>query len=106
LDFIPHWDYPYQYSWIFADLLLTVAITWLIICLSKIRLPVIIGAAFGAAPDLEHVMVHHGWMDEQVFISHLPWFPHGEQDLPWGLVIQFIFIIFCLGACYRLRKNT
>ena len=106
LDSIPHWDYPYQYSWILADLALTVAIIWLIIYLSQIRFPVIVGAAFGAAPDLEHVLVHHGWMEEQVFISHLPWFPHGELDLPWGLVVQFIFVVLCLWVCFRLRNST
>lgn len=71
--------------------------------LSEVKLPVIVGAIAGSIPDVEHVLVQHGLMEQQVFISHVPWFPHGQWDLPGGLAVQIMLVVLCLIVCSRLR---
>lgn len=94
LDYVPHWDYPYDYTWIFLDLFLAVIVTAIIMFFTGITRAVVSGAFWGAIPDIDYVLIDMGILEEVFFISHLPWFPHGELNLPWGLLIQVVLIIF------------
>ena len=76
------------------------------IIITKMKLPIIVGALFGMIPDLEHLLVDFGIMEQQVFISHVPWFPHGEWALPGGLVVQVVVIFLCLAICCWIRKAS
>ena len=112
LDLVPHWDYPPEPQWAGIDFALAAGLIFWIIKRTAVVWPVAVGAIAASLPDLENVLILFGVMQNPVFISHLPWFPHGELALPWGAVIQVAFIGLCfwlslrLAACrYRFRDR-
>jgi len=105
LDLIPHWERPSELTWVVADFLLGSIMAFLIIYISKIVIPVIVGALLGVIPDIEHKLVSYGLMEEKLFISHLQFFPHQDWNFPWGVLIQIVFLGATLLLCYYLGKR-
>lgn len=100
LDFIPHWDYPWHLGWIIGDILAAAGVTALIMYICALKKAVAVGAVLASMPDIEHLLVRYTeLLESQIFLSHLPWFPHGQMDLPWGGVIQIVFTLIFLVAC-------
>lgn len=98
LDLVPHWDYTPRLVWIALDLLASLFVITIVIFIAHTsKWPVIVGSLAATAPDLDVLFVHLGILESKFFVSHLSWFPHGELAAPWGIIIQILFIMGCIG---------
>ncbi|MDQ7793829.1 MAG: hypothetical protein RDU89_05375 [bacterium] len=102
LDAIPHWDNLFALGWLIADLAAALAVAAIIARLARTPGRVFWGAFLACLPDLEHLLV--GWLlPQRIFLSHLPWFPHGQAALVPGVLTQLLVVIMAIAFVARQR---
>lgn len=100
LDYFPHYDFEK----VSVELLLGAAAFSLLILAGWTGTNPMLGALFGALPDVENLLWKKGYLrDEQkVFPSHSGLVPHGREIGAKNLAVQTALVVLCLGIMTKL----